>query len=144
MMTPIFIIIICILLMVVYVLVMSLKRAEQNTSYFINEVGKKVAIHEEQEQQYLKLKRRVSHCHTGVEHQLFEVSTLIEYCSQRQDDIARHAELSDLILLQCFLIDVLELTGTSIRNPATYHIRQQVRDKCRASSWGESTQELKP
>lgn len=137
MMTTILLIFACILLMVIYVLIQALKKAERDTSFFINELGRRNASDSEQERrerEYLKLKRLVSLPLSGVEHQLFVVSVLSERYSKRSDDSDARDVLSDVLGLQCFLLDVMELTATPVNNPATYGMRQQVKDLRRTFS----------
>lgn len=147
MMTTILLTLICLLLMVVYVLVKALQKAERDTSFFINELGRKNSFDSEQERrecEYSKLKRLVSLPHTGVEHQLFVVSVLSERYSKRSDDSDAHDVLSDLLGLQCFLLDVMELTATPVNNRATYGMRQQVKNLRRTLSVHNSVQEVAP
>lgn len=147
MMTTVLLPVICVLLMVIYVLVKALKKAERDTSFFINELGTKNAFDSDQERrerEYSKLKRLVSLPHTGVEHQLFVVSVLSERYSKRSDDSDAREVLSDLLGLQCFLLDVMELTATPVNNRATYGMRQQVKDLRRTLSVHDSVQEVAP
>ena len=134
MMMPVLITFIWLLLMIIYVLVKKLKKAEGDIAYIINELGQKNAFDSEQEQrecQHSTLERLVSLPHSGVERQLFVVSTLVQRCVQRGDDTASRGELSDLLGLQCFLLDVMDFTATPVNNPATHCIRQQIKDLCR-------------
>jgi len=144
MMTTLLIIFICILLIVIYVQVKDLQRAERDLSRISNEISQKSDILWEQKSRYSKLKRRMSRRHTGVEHQLFRVSILIERYSLYKEDIDAGSILSDLLLLQCFLLDLLEIISVPVNNPTTYYMRQQVREKCGASSWGKPPEGMKP
>jgi hypothetical protein len=135
MMTTILLPVICVLLMVIYVLIKALKKAERDTSLFINELGTKNAFdseRERREREYTKLKGIISLPHIGVEHQLFVVNVLATRCAQREDDTAGLDELTDLLALQCFLLDVMELTGTPVNNPAIYDMRCQLKARLRS------------
>lgn len=135
MMTTILLPVICVLLMVIYVLVKALKKAERDTAFVIDELGRKNASDSEQERrerEYSKLKGIISLPHIGVEHQLFVVNVLVTRCAQRENDTAGLDELTGLLGLQCFLLDVMELTGTPVNNPAIYDMRCQLKARLRS------------
>lgn len=139
MMITILLPVICVLLMVIYVLIKVLikvlKKAERDTSFFINELGAKNAFdseRERREREYTKLKGIISLPHIGVEHQLFVVNVLATRCAQRENDTAGLDELTGLLGLQCFPLDVMELTGTPVNNPAIYDMRCQLKARLRS------------
>lgn len=147
MMTTVLLPVICVLLMVIYVLVKALKKAERDTAFVIDELGRKNASDSEQERrerEYSKLKGIISLPHIGVEHQLFVVNVLATRCAQRENDTAGLDELTDLLGLQCFLLDVMELTETPVNNPATHGIREQARDRLRFFSQHQHVQGVEP
>lgn len=134
-MTTVLLPVICVLLMVIYVLVKALKKAERGTAFVIDELGRKNASDSEQERrerEYSKLKGIIFLPHIGVEHQLFVVNVLATRCAQRESDTAGLDELTDLLGLQCFLLDVMELTGTPVNNPAIYDMRCQLKARLRS------------